>query len=181
MSWRIVLALAVLVVLAWVGYEISRAGNDIAVQRLPSPNMLEHGRVEGKRIDGRSWSLDYDTVEMSPDNSFAKIGHVRDGRIRRAGKPDVLMKADGVTVNTLTNDFSVSGPVSLTEPEGAGRMRTFETVGAQYSGATRELHLAHTATITEGTARIVVSSATVNFRTGEVTLGRIEGTKSGSS
>jgi len=176
-NWRVPVAVAVLALLAWVGYEIGRAGNDIQVAHVAGNNTLVNGRVAGKRIDGRSWSLDYDTVTMSPDGSQATIGHVRDGRLHRAGKPDVLMKADGVSVNTITNDLVVTGPVTFTEPQGPGRTRTFETKGAHYNGGTHELELDHTATITEGTAKIVVAKVLANFRTGEVTLGRIEGTK----
>jgi hypothetical protein len=180
-NWRIPVALLVLALLAWVGFEIGRAGSDIQVARVAAPNTLVHGRVQGKRIDGRAWSLDYDTVTMAADGSQAVIAHVRDGRIHRDGKPDVLMKADGVTVNTITNDLTVSGPVTFTEPEGPGRTRTFETVGARYAGGTRELQLDRRSTITEGNATIIVTKATVNFRTGDVTLGRIEGTKGGNS
>ena len=177
MNWRVPAAIAVLVLLAWVGFEIGRAGGDIQVARMAAPNTLSHGRVQGKRIDGRSWSLDYDTVTMSPDGSQATIAHVRDGKLHRAGKPDVLMKADGVTVNTVTNDLMVTGPVTFTEQAASGRQRTFETKGAHYNGGTHELQLDHTATITEGTAKVVVAKAVANFRTGEITLGRIEGTK----
>jgi hypothetical protein len=181
MSWRIPLVLAVLALLAWVGYEVARAGGEIAVQRMPAPDTMKHGHVQGRRIDGRSWSLDYDTVSMSPDMTTATIAHVRDGRLHRAGKSDVLMQADGVTVNTSTNDVTVTGPVTFTEQQAPGRTRTFKTVGAHYTGATRELVLDHTATITEAGTTIVVSRATVNFRTGEMSLGRIEGMKPGSS
>ncbi|MEA2720518.1 MAG: hypothetical protein QOJ39_2382, partial [Candidatus Eremiobacteraeota bacterium] len=139
MNWRVPVALAVLALLAWVGYEIGRAGGDIQVQRLAAPNTLVNGRVLGKRIDGRSWSLDYDTVTMSADGSQASIAHVRDGRLHRAGKPDVLMKADGVTVNTISNDILITGPVTFTEPQGPGRTRTFVTKGAHYNGGTHEL------------------------------------------
>ena len=177
MNWRVPAAIAVLVLLAWVGFEIGRAGGDIQVARMAAPNTLSHGRVQGKRIDGRSWSLDYDTVTMSPDGSQATIAHVRDGKLHRAGKPDVLMKADGVTVNTITNDLLVTGPVTFTEQAASGQKRTFETKGAHYNGGTHELQLDHTATITEGTAKVVVAKAVANFRTGEITLGRIEGTK----
>ena len=177
MNWRVPAAVAVLALLAWVGYEIGRAGGDVQVARIAAPNTLVHGRVQGKRIDGRSWSLDYDTVTMSPDGSQASIAHVRDGRLHRSGKPDVLMKADGVTVNTITNDLLVTGPVTFTEPQGPGRTRTFNTTGAHYNGGTHELQIDHTATITEGNAKIVVAKVLANFRTGDVTLGRIEGTK----
>jgi lipopolysaccharide export system protein LptC len=176
-NWRVPAALGVAALLAWVGFEIGRAGGDIHVAPIAAPNTLVNGRVEGKRIDGRAWSLDYDTVTMSPDGSQASIAHVRDGRLHRAGKPDVLMKADGVTVNTITNDLLVTGPVTFTEDEGPGRKRTFETKGAHYNGGTHELQLDHTATITEGTAKIVVGKVSANFRTGEITLGPIVGTK----
>jgi lipopolysaccharide export system protein LptC len=177
MSWRIPVVLAVLALLAWVGYEIARAGNDIMVQKGAGPNTFVHGSVHGKRIDGRSWSLDYDTVTMSPDGSFLRIAHVRDGRLHRDGKSDVLMTADDVTANTSTNDIQVAGAVRFTEQEGPGRTRTFVTKGAHYNGLTHELTLDHTATIAEGTATVVVANAAVNFRTGAVTLGPLKGTK----
>ncbi|MBV8299767.1 MAG: LPS export ABC transporter periplasmic protein LptC [Candidatus Eremiobacteraeota bacterium] len=178
--WRIAAAVAALAFLAWVGYEIGRAGGDVEVGRVAAPDTMSHGKVTGKRIDGRAWSLDYDTVTMSPDGSQATIAHVRDGRLHRAGKPDVLIKADGVTVNTITNDLTVAGPVEVSETIGSGRQRTFKTTGARYVGATRVLQLDHQATITEAGTTIVVASATVDFRTGDVTLGRIEGTKPGA-
>jgi lipopolysaccharide export system protein LptC len=176
-SWRVPVVIAVLALLAWVGYEIGRAGNDIVVQKGAGPNTFIHGSVHGKRIDGRSWSLDYDTVTMSPDGSFVRIPHVRDGRLHRDGKPDVLMTADDVTANTATNDIQVAGDVRFTEQEGPGRTRTFDTKGAHYNGLAHELTLDHTVTIAEGNATVVVANASVNFRTGAVSLGPLKGTK----
>ena len=94
------------------------------------------------------------------------------------GKPDVLMQGDDVQVNTYTNDLVVSGHVKFTDPEGDGRTRTFETKGAHYLGPLRQLTIDHRATITDGSTKLVVSSATVDFRTGDVKLGAIEGTSS---
>ncbi len=178
MNWRIPAAIAVLAFLAWVGFEIGRAGSDIKVAPVPGVDKLFSGSIHGKRIDQRAWSLDFDTVTLSPDGLNATIAHVRDGHIHRLNKPDVLMKADTVTVNTLTTDLAIAGPVTFTEEEGPGRTRTFVTTGARYNGGAHLLDLDHTATITEGTTKIVVAHATVNFRTGEVILGPIEGTKS---
>ena len=178
--WRIAAAAVALAFLAWVGVEIGRAGGDVQVGRVPLPDVMSHGKVSGKRIDGRAWSLDYDTVTMSPDGSQATIAHVRDGRLHRTGKPDVLIKADGVTVNTITNDLNVAGPVEVNETIAPGRQRTFKTVGARYVGATRVMELDHTATITDAGTTVVVASATVDFRTGDVKLGRIEGIKPGT-
>lgn len=179
-GWRTPAMLVVLAFLAWVGFEIGRAGGDVAVQRVQQNSTLSSGKVTGKRVDGRAWSLDYDTVTMSPDGSFAHIAHVHDGRIHRKGKPDVLMKAEDVNVNTLTNDFTVNGPVRFREPVGAGRVRTFTTTGARYVGATRVLTLDHPATITDAGATIVVANLEIDFRTGDAKLGRIEGTRPGN-
>ena len=178
--WRVAAVVAALAFLAWVGFEIGRAGGDVQVGRVALPDVMSHGKVTGKRLDGRAWSLDYDTVTMSPDGSQATIAHVRDGRLHRAGKPDVLIKADGVTVNTITNDLIVTGPVDVTETIAPGRLRTFKTVGARYVGASRVMELDHTATITDAGTTVVVGNATVDFRTGDVKLGRIEGIKPGT-
>ncbi len=182
MNWlRIPLVLAVLAGLGWLGYQIGQAGNDIIPPRMATQSTLDKGRVSGRRIDGRSWSLDYDQATMSPDGSYATIAHVRDGRFHRAGKPDVQMQADDVTVNTLTSDLTIRGPLTVSEPLGAGRVRTIKTVGARYVGASRVLQLDHSATITDDGATITVASATVDFRTGDSKFGRIEGYKPGST
>lgn len=181
MNWRVPATVAGFALLAWTGYEIGRAGSDVQVQPVAGPDTLKQGKVQGKRIDGRAWSLDYDTATFSPDGTQATIAHVRDGRIHRAGKPDVLMSADNVTANTLTHDLVVAGPVTFTEKQGSGETRTFVTIGASYIGTTRLLNLDHTVTITEGDAKVVVEKAAVDFRTGAVTLGRIEGTKPGTN
>jgi hypothetical protein len=178
--WRTTVAVAVLAFLAWVGFEVGRAGNDVTIQRLTGPSTLVSGEVNGKRLNGEAWSLDYDRVTMSPDGAQAQIAHVRDGRIHRAGKPDVLMQGDDVTVNTVTNDLYVNGPVTFKEDLGGGRMRTFATNGARYIGATRILTLDHIATITDAGATITVASVMVDFRTGDARLGRIIGERPAS-
>jgi lipopolysaccharide export system protein LptC len=177
MSWRIVLAVAALAFLAWVGFEIGRAGSDVQYARSAGPDTLIKGTVQGKRIDRRAWSLDYDTLTMSPDGTLLTIAHVRDGRIHRLGKPDVLMHADGVTVNTVTNDLTVSGAVTFTEDEGGGRKRTFQSTGALYNGFSRTLTLNHPSKITDSGATVTVARMTINFRTGDSSFGRIEGVK----
>jgi hypothetical protein len=178
LNWRPFAVIAVMAFLAWVGFEIGRAGSEIAVPRVATNDTLIGGAIHGRRIDQRAWSMDFDTASVSPDGSQATIAHVRDGRIKRPNRPDVKMTADGVTVNRITNDFTVTGPVTFVEPEPDGRVRRFTTIGAHYQGATRMLQLDHTATITEGTTKIVVSSAKVDFRTGEVTAGPMQGTRS---
>jgi hypothetical protein len=178
--WRTPTALAGLVLLAWVGFEIGRAGGDIAPPRFAGPSTLNKGIISGSRIDGKDWSLDYDAVTMSPDGSFVTIAHVYDGRLHQHGKPDVLMRADGVTYNLATNDLAVSGPVTFREDQGHGAMRTLRTTGAQYLGATKTLVLSAPTTITQGSATVKVARIEINFQTGETHLGRIVGTRPGT-
>jgi hypothetical protein len=178
--WRTPTALAGLAILAWVGFEIGRAGSDIAPPRFAGPSTLNKGIISGSRIDGKDWSLDYDAVTMSPDGSFVTIAHVRDGRLHQRGRPDVLMRADGVNYNLATNDLTVSGPVTFREDQGHGRMRTLRTTGAEYLGATKTLILASPTTITEGAATVTVARIEINFQTGESHLGRIVGTRAGT-
>lgn len=175
--WRPLAVVAVLAFLGWVGYEIGHAGTDATVPRIASNDTLVGGTIHGRRLDQRAWSLDFDTATVSPDGSQATIAHVRDGRIHRPGKPDVKMTADGVVINRITNDLTVTGPVTFVEPEPGGRERRFTTVGAHYFGGMRMLKLEHVATITEGTTRVTVASASVDFRTGDVTFGQMEGTR----
>ncbi len=178
-GWRTPTALAGLAFLAWVGYEIGRAGSDMTPPPMEGATRLINGAVHGKRFDQRAWSLDYDTVTFTPDGSQATIAHVRDGRIHRPGKPDVLLKADDVTFNTVTNDLTVNGEIDVVEPMPGGQSRTFKSVGARYVGVTRTLVLAHPSTITGQGATLKVARADVNFRTGDITLGPVVGTKPG--
>ncbi|HYZ14780.1 MAG TPA: hypothetical protein VE591_00205 [Candidatus Acidoferrum sp.] len=175
--WRTPAAIVVLGLLGWVGFEIGRAGGDISPPHIASQSTLNHGVITGKRVDGRSWSLDYDHATMSPDGTQATIAHVHNGRLHRRGKPDVLFKADDVTANTATSDFTVRGAVNLTEELARGRRRTFTTTGAQYVGLTHTLILPNSVTIVDGPTTISVANATVDFRTGATTLGRIVGVK----
>lgn len=181
MSWRAVAVAAGFAVLAWVGYEIGRAGHDVPPAPPAGPSTLGQGTLSGRRIDGRSWSLDYDTATMSQDAASATIAHVRDGRIHRPGKPDIRVRADGVIVNTITNDFNVTGPLRLVEPLPGGKTRIFSTTGAQYIGASRTLIIEHPATIVEDGATVTVASIRIDFKSGRAVFGRIVGVKPGTS
>jgi hypothetical protein len=180
-KWRRPAFVAAFAVLAWVGFEVGRAGHDIPPPHLLDQSTLSRGVISGKRIDGRAWSLDYDTATMSADATSATIAHVRDGHLHRPGKPDILVTADGVTINTVTNDLTIAGPVRLTEPLGDGKTRIFRTVGAQYIGMTRTLVIDHPSTIEEGGATLTVSTIRADFRSGKVVLGRIVGTRPGKN
>lgn len=178
--WRLPAVVVALGLLGWVGFEIGRAGGDIAPPRIATQSTLDHGVVTGKRVDGRSWSLQYDTATVSPDGAQTTMAHVHNGRLRAKGKPDVLFQADDVTANSATGDFTVRGAVKLSQQLGPGHLRTFRTTGAQYIGMTHTLVLPNSATITDGKTTITVANATVDFRTGATTFGRIVGVKPGT-
>jgi hypothetical protein len=171
---RVPAALIAAAFLAWIAYQTVHAGSDIPAQTTGQQTRISVGSANDKRLDGKSWSLDYGAAAMSPDGSIANIDDVHDGVITRNGKPYMRMSAKHVTANLLANDFVVTGPVTFTEL--GGQHRRLVTVGAHYSGNDHTLHLDQPTTIQEGPATLHVATAVVNFQTGQTTLGRIVGT-----
>jgi lipopolysaccharide export system protein LptC len=171
---RIVGALVAAIGLGWVAWQTVHAGSDIPAQNATSQTQLSGGSANDKRIDGKSWSLDYDTATLSPDGSLAEISNVHDGVILRDGKPYMRMTAKHVSANLSYNDFVVSGPVSFVEI--GGQRRQLDTDEAHYSGNDHILRLDHATTIRANGMTFHVAKAEVNFTTGDTKLGRITGT-----
>jgi LPS export ABC transporter protein LptC len=167
-------ALIAVAVLGWITWQTIHAGADIPSQRTQSQTQLSGGSANDKRLDGKSWSLDYDTATLSPDGSLAEVNNVHDGVILRNGKPYMHMTAKHVSANLNYNDFVVSGPVSFTEI--GGQERQLDTDEAHYSGNDHTLHLDHPTTIHAAGMTFRVATAVVNFTTGVTKLGRIKGT-----
>lgn len=158
----------------WIGYETIHAGSDIPAQSGVQQTRLSVGSANGKRLDGKSWSLDYGAATLSPDGSIANIDNVHDGVIMRDGKPYMHMSAKHVVANLGANDFVVTGAVTFVEV--GGQHRRLETTGAHYNGNDHTLHLDQPTTIRQGEATLRVMTAVINFQTGETQLGRIVGT-----
>jgi hypothetical protein len=171
--WRAGAAAVAFAVLGWIAYETIHAGSDIPPSHSDGPTRLTTGEASGKRIDGKSWSLDYDSAVMTPDGSGAEIDNVHDGVIFRNGKPYMHMRARHVSANLDLNDFQATGPVSFVEI--GGRHRRLDTIDAHYEGNVHTLVLTHPTTIREDGASVTVASASINFLTGETKLGRIAG------
>jgi lipopolysaccharide export system protein LptC len=171
---RVAAALVAAIGLGWVAWQTVHAGSDIPSQNGTSQTQLSGGSANDKRIDGKSWSLDYDTATLSPDGSLAEISNVHDGVILRDGKPYMRMTAKHVSANLSYNDFVVSGPVSFVEI--GGQRRQLDTDEAHYSGNDHILRLDHATTIRAGGMTFHVANAVVNFTTGDTKLGRITGT-----
>jgi len=166
--------LVAVAICAWIGYETVRAGNDIPAPGVAEATHLSGGSASDKRIDGKSWSLDYDSATMSADGTTAEIEGIHQGVINRNGKPYMHVQARHITANLAINDFRVVGPVTFTEIGGDGR--TLVTDGAHYIGASHTLELANRVTVRAGPLAVVVDHATIDFSSGDTTLGRIVGT-----
>lgn len=171
---RIIVIVAIVAGLAWVVYKTVTAGGDIPAPQNQLGTVLSGGQAGGKRLDGKSWSLDYDSLTMSPDGMTADIQNVHDGVIYRDGKPYMHVRAEHITANRVTNDFTVRGKVEFTQIGGADRHLT--TTGATFAGFKQQLTLAKPTVIRDGPTTITVANAVIDFRSGNVTTGRIVGT-----
>jgi hypothetical protein len=171
---RTMAVLIAVAALAWVGYQTMRAGDDIPPPVHAGLTQLTGGRASDKRVDGKSWSLDYDSATMSADGTTAEIENVRDGTIMRNGKPYMHVRAKHISANLALNDFVVTGPVTFAEI--GGMQRRLTTTGAHYLGYSHVLELPNRTTIRAGPLEVVVDRATVDFSTGATKLGRIVGT-----
>jgi lipopolysaccharide export system protein LptC len=170
---RVPLALIALIGLGWIVYQTIHAGDEIPPPPSQTQTRMLGGSANDKRIDGKSWSLNYDTATLSPDGSLATIERVHDGTIMRDGKPYMHMTAQHITANLALNDFVVTGPVTFTEV--GGTHRRLVTDGAHYAGSTHVLTLDHPTTIRDANVTFHVASAAINFATGDTKLGKITG------
>jgi hypothetical protein len=160
--------------LVFVGVGIYRAGLDLPPAPVAQPVVIEHGLAQGRRITGPSWRFDYDTVQTSPDGSLSDINGVHDGILYRKGKPFMAMTAARLSVNTITDDFSASGPVHLRtlDPD---HPRTLDTDAAVWTNASQTLTLSHPVQIDDEGAKAVVTNVTIDFKTGKSHAGSIRG------
>ncbi len=169
------IAAAVILLVAWTAVGIYRAGGDVPPPPGNPGTKLTTGHAEGRRVDGKpSWSLDYDKVVASSDSTLATLENVRDGELYKGGRPFMKMVAKHVVINTLSNDFVVTGPLELTENDGKYR-RHLTSDAANYSGVLQTLTLPHPAKINSDGARIKVATAIVNFKSGDLKLGPLVG------
>ena len=166
--------LLVLAGLAYVGVGIYRAGGSVALPPGAQPMHLSFGTAEGRRVTGRSWTLHYDKIETSLDGTTASIQGLRDGTFYRNGKPFVRIRAKHVVVNTITNDITIDGPVSITTLDSP--KRTFSTNAATWNNFAQRLLLPHESTMRSGDALLRIATVAIDFRSGSVKLGRVAGT-----
>ncbi len=173
---RILFLLAGAALLIWVVVEVVLAGS--APGGPPqgmTPLTLHGGRVTGNRMSTKSWMFEYDHAEMSADGVLATVQGVRRGVLYKNGKPYLSVRAEQVSVNTATFDFTATGDVHVTQMQDTSSERSFDTDLIQWLNAAKMLTLPHPSVVRSGGETLRVSSINVNFNSGAIHFGRVSG------
>ncbi len=174
--WKLYALLAGTAVLIWVVVEVVLAGN--APGEPPqgmTPLTLHGGRVTGNRMSTKSWMFEYDRAEMSADGVLATVQGIRRGVLLKNGKPYLSVRAEQVSVNTQTFDFTATGDVHVTQIQDTSSERSFDTDLIQWVNAAKTLTLPHPSVVRSGGETLRVSSINVNFNSGQIRFGRVSG------
>jgi len=168
------LAACALLVIGAVG--VYRAGLNEVRPPPAIPGIVFHGGLaHGQRLKTRSWSVEYDRAVSNADQTVFDLEHVRNGTIFRKGKPYLRVRAAHMSVNTLSHDFNVAGPLHI-ETIGAPTHRSFDTTSAVWNDAVQRLTLARPIVVhTSGEEPLSVGSLVFNVKTGDVEVRRISG------
>jgi hypothetical protein len=160
----------------YVGYGIWSAGqNESALPPTNGPVIFKTGTALGQRLNGRSWTADYERIVTSTDQNQLDLYGVKHAVIYKNGKPYLRVTAQRMTVNTVTRDFNVSGKLHV-ETIGKDPKRTFDTESANWNDVQETLNLPDHARIGTGAALpLLVGSATYNVKTGELELRQVAG------
>ncbi len=170
------IAIAAAAALAYVTYGIYRAGIGELPPPPSSPQIVFHnGTVNGQRITTRSWSADYDRIVSNGDQTMLELDGVRNGTIYKAGKPYLHVRAAHMSVNTISRDFTVTGPMHV-ETTGSNPPRSFDTTSAVWNDAAERLTLAQHITMRTGArAPLSIGSLTFDVKTGNLELHQVDG------
>ena len=171
-----VAAIAGLVLAAILGWGIYRAGlNETPPPATTTDIVFNQGVAHGERISTRSWSADYDRIVSNADQTILDLDNVRNGTIYKKGKPYLHVRAAHMTVNTVTRDFTVTGPLHV-ETVSAVPKRSFDTTQARWSDGIQRLELGRRVSIDSGAgAPLIVGSLTFNVKTGAIEMHDVAG------
>ncbi len=173
-KWRTFAFVCGVALVAILAEGLILSGRDIPPPMGSTPAILAKGQISAHRWKTKSWSLEYDRAQMSPDGSYAEVDGIHNGVLYRDGKPYLSISAQHISANTLSDDFTAIGRVHIAELRGA-QSRSFDTDLISWSNAMKTLTLAHPSIIKAGKGALTVESARINFATGAVHLGRIRG------
>jgi hypothetical protein len=163
-------------VAAFIGWGIYRAGLGETPPPPSNTDIVFHeGIAHGERIKTRSWTADYDRLVSNADQTVLDLENVRNGIIFKAGKPYLRVRAAHMSVNTLTRDFTVTGPLHV-ETIDAKPPRSFDTNSARWSDAEQRLDLDKRVSIKTGAAApLIVGSLSVDIKTGQMEMRDVTG------
>ena len=150
------------------------SGRDIPAPPGSVPVTMGNGQVTAHHMKTKSWELSYDRAQTSPDGALAEIDGIHNGILYRKGKPYMRISAVHVSANTMSDDFTATGKVSI-EELGAKEKRSFETDLVQWINLTHTLTLPHISVVRTGKDVLTIKSATVNFQTGQIHVTGISG------
>ncbi|HEY0799191.1 MAG TPA: hypothetical protein VGD50_08570 [Candidatus Baltobacteraceae bacterium] len=171
------IALVIISIAIWVGYEVYQAGLDEVQPTGPMSEVMGAGAGRGFRnISTPSWSFDYDKVIASPDNTVMDLYGVHNGVFYKDGKPNMRLRAKHIIANVSTHNFIVEGPLHI-ETIGGTRKRTLDTTAAVWDDGEKLLTLSKPTTVTTsgGDVPLVAGKITIDMRTGDVHIERISG------
>ncbi|MBD5635049.1 MAG: hypothetical protein IAI49_11280 [Candidatus Eremiobacteraeota bacterium] len=172
----ILASVAALALVAYVGYGIYAAGLSERPPPPPFANItFARGKVTGHRITSRSWSADFDRIVSNSDQSLLELENVHHGVIFKNGKPYLHVRTAHLSVNTISRDFSASGPIHV-ETVGTRPMRSFDTNSAAWNDTIQRLTLSRPIVIHNGSsAPLTVGSLTFDVKTGQIEIRSIDG------
>jgi hypothetical protein len=160
---------------AYVAMRVYLAGReDLPPPQNTVPVVVGHGIARGERISSHSWSIDYDKITTSADQTFVTVDGVHDGIVYKDGKPYLRLRAAHVTVNMITHDFTASGPLHI-DSVNKKKPRAFDTNSAVWTEATQHLDLESPIVVTSPGSSLHVQKLSLDVRTGNLHLEHIDG------
>jgi hypothetical protein len=170
------ITLIALALIAWIGYQIYAAGRDETPPPSPQPVLMRKGKAHGERLSTPSWSIEYDNVVGNADQSLLNLEGVHNGVFYRNGKPYLHLRAAHVTVNTITHDFTASGPFHV-ETVDHTHFRALDTTQAAWNQTSKRLFLPKKTTIAAGpnAKPLIADGITVDVDKGDVHMEHVRG------
>jgi len=175
MDLRPLLGFSALALIAFLIFGIYRAGlNELPAPPATTDIIFHHGVVTGHRITTKSWTAEYERIVGNADQTVLDLYNVTNGTIFKAGKPYMHIRAAELTANTITRDFTATGP--LHAEMASGPRRSFDTTSAIWNDGLQQLTLAHHVLIYSGSRYpLSVGSLTFDVKKGDVELRGVKG------
>jgi hypothetical protein len=164
------IAAAAVAFVAFVVLQVYLAGREeVPPPQTAAPVVLASGLARGERVTTHSWSIDYDRITTSADQTFVTADGVRDGIIFKKGKPYLRVRASHVNVNMLTHDFVATGPVHV-ESVSHKNFHAFDTTSAVWTEGAQRLDLSQPIIVRSPGTTLHVQKLSLDVRTGALHL-----------